>query len=107
MDSDLSFLLLSETGEEQPGCYISELSFVELLSKEGDLVERINQWGFLILLPILALLFIYGGVLAVRTHGEFGFDGNVLFLCAVYNIVFIANYCFACSHVLNYFDILL
>lgn len=56
---------------------------------------------------MLTVLFFYAGVQAVRTHREYSFDSNVLFLCATYNLVFLVQNFVRCSPTGQYLDILL
>ena len=51
-------------------------------------MEQISQWLVIIILPLTTVVFIAGGIQACRTHG-FSFDSNVLFLCAIYNLIFL------------------
>ena len=89
------------------GCYTSRAPGISLLDSHGILLKQITQWCMVIIVPILTILFSYAGVQAWRTHREFSFDSNVLFLCAIYNAVFFVTNTIRCSAVAQYIDILL
>ena len=88
VDQISRILMLSDLiSEDNEGCYnISMDSF--LIENNGVVMEQIAQWLVIIILPITTIIFVAGGIQACRTHG-FSFDSNVLFLCAIYNMIFL------------------
>ena len=83
--------------EDKIGCFAqSHETF--LVNANGVIVQQISQWFILIVLVITTIVFIFAGLQAHRTHGPCAFDTIVLYLCAIYNIIFIIEkliYCHA------------
>ena len=59
-------------------------------------MEQIAQWLVVICLPITTILFIFAGVRAQETYGCH-FDSLVLYLSALYNMVFMFEDLIKCS----------
>lgn len=78
------------------GCYIDDRA-IYLIDNEGVLVEQLSQWFIVIMLPITTLVFVWAGVGAARTHGCLEFDSVVLYLCAIYNLLFMWEHLVKCT----------
>lgn len=89
--------LAEETLDEGIGCYLSSHE-IYLIDNRGVLAEQIFQWMLVFLLPVATLVFAIAGVRAFRTHGC-SFDSIVLFLCGVYNVIYIYEDMVHCSEI--------
>ena len=60
------------------------------------MMEQISQWLVVIILPITTIFFIFAGVRAQQTYGC-SFDSLVLYLSALYNMVYMFEDLIKCS----------
>ena len=58
---------------------------------------QIAQWSLIIALPITTIVFLCAGIQAHRTHGGLSFDSMVLYLCAIYNVIFLVEDLIHCT----------
>ena len=97
MDDQISSIqMLSDfINDETQGCYNVEQE-IFLIENNGVIMQQISQWLIVVILPITTVIFITSGVQAWRTHGC-SFDSIVLFLCAIYNLIYMFEDLIKCS----------
>ena len=82
--------------DESQGCRHDVSQEIFLVSNNGVVMQQIAQWMLVIVLPVTTIVFIGGGIQACRTHGC-AFDSIVLYLCAIYNMIYMFEDLIKCS----------
>ena len=68
-----------------------------LLDPDAIVFVRFSQWFFVLVVPVITLIFIFACAQAFKTYGRCSFDVGVLFLCFTINVVFILEEFLRCN----------
>ena len=91
--------------EHHVGCFIDDHE-IYLIQNHDVVVQQIQQWLIVIILPITTIIFVYAGWQAQRTHGFGAFDSMVLYLCAIYNLFQLYQQLITCTPQLMFVQML-